>query len=376
MNFIDLQKQLEQITPNGNTLRKNINLRIQDVINKGKFILGPEVENLEKVLANYVGVSECIAVSSGTDALLISLMALNIGPGDEVITTSFSFISTAEAIVLTGAKPVFIDIDKDTYNIDPSKIKTALSNSTKAIIAVSLYGQPADFESINNVAKEHGLFVIEDGAQSFGSMQNNKLSCGLCDIGTTSFFPSKPFGGYGDGGACFTNDTKLAQKIRMISRHGQIKRYSHELIGLNGRLDTLQAAILLAKFEIFEKEVKLRQKVGQNYNKILNRVLKNIEPPKIKNGNTSVYAQYTVEVNNREEVQQLMLDKGIPTAVHYPSILPAQKAFEKIIDKQIEEFPIALEKSNKVLSLPMHPYIELEEQELVVSSLLKSSNKF
>ncbi len=376
MNFIDLQKQLEQITPNGNTLRKNINLRIQDVINKGKFILGPEVENLEKVLANYVGVSECIAVSSGTDALLISLMALNIGPGDEVITTSFSFISTAEAIVLTGAKPVFIDIDKDTYNIDPSKIKTALSNSTKAIIAVSLYGQPADFESINNVAKEHGLFVIEDGAQSFGSMQNNKLSCGLCDIGTTSFFPSKPFGGYGDGGACFTNDTKLAQKIRMISRHGQIKRYSHELIGLNGRLDTLQAAILLAKFEIFEKEVKLRQKVGQNYNKILNRVLKNIEPPKIKNGNTSVYAQYTVEVNNREEVQQLMLDKGIPTAVHYPSILPGQKAFEKIIDKQIEEFPIALEKSNKVLSLPMHPYIELEEQELVVSSLLKSSNKF
>ncbi len=374
MNFIDLQKQLEQISPDGSSLKDNINNRIQDVINKGKFILGPEVGKLEHELANFVGVSECISVSSGTDALLISLMALDISPGDEIITTPFSFISTAEAIVLTGAKPVFVDIEKDTYNIDPRKIGEAITKSTKGIIAVSLYGQPANFESINIIAKEHNLFVIEDGAQSFGSKQNNKLSCNLSDIGTTSFFPSKPFGGFGDGGACFTNNKKLAEKIRMISRHGQIQRYSHEIIGVNGRLDTLQAAILLAKLEIFDKEVILRQKVAKAYDEILNKQSM-IKPPTIKEENTSVYAQYTVEVNNREEVQKFMMKNEIPTAVHYPSILPAQKAFKEIINNQIDKFPVALEKSKKVLSLPMHPYLEIEEQELIIKNLIQISDR-
>ncbi len=369
MNYIDLHKQQEQFTSNGITLKEAINQRIQAVIEKGKYILGPEVEVLEKTLARYVGVSECIAVSSGTDALLIALMALDIGPGDEVITTPFSFISTAEAIALIGAKPVFVDIEEDTYNIDPTKIEKAITKSTKAIIAVSLYGQPADFNLINKISKEHKIFVIEDGAQSFGSKQNNKLSCGLSYIGTTSFFPSKPLGGYGDGGACFSNDSEIAKKIRMISRHGQTKRYSHSRIGVNGRLDTLQAAILLSKFEIFDREVTLRQSAGLNYDKKFSAAgFRYI--PKIRKGNSSVYAQYTIEVSNREKVQKLMLNKGIPTSVHYPTILPEQKAFENLLDIDPNNFPIALEKSRKVLSLPMHPYIEAMEQELVVGTLL------
>ena len=373
MNFIDLFKQQEQLTSTGITLKEDMNKRIKSVVDNGKFILGPEVEILEKTLAKYVGVSNCIAVSSGTDALLVALMALDIGPGDEVITTPFSFISTAEAIALIGAKPIFVDIEEDTYNIDPKKIEKAITTSTKAIIAVSLYGQPADFYSINKIAIENNLFVIEDGAQSFGAKQNNKRSCALSYIGTTSFFPSKPLGGYGDGGACFCDDIKIAEKMRMISKHGQVKRYSHSRIGINGRLDTLQAAILLSKFEIFDNEVNLRQIVGLNYNKYFSaKGFKNI--PKIKKGNTSVYAQYTVEVSDREKVQKMMLNKGIPTSVHYPTILPEQKAFEKLFKYDCSNFPIALDKSRKVLSLPMHPYLESSEQTLVVDTLLDSIN--
>ena len=246
-------------------MREDIEKRIKSVLDHGKYILGPEVAQLEKELSSYVGVNYCIGVSSGTDALLIALMALDIGPGDEVITTPFSFFSTVETILLLGAKPVFVDIDELTYNIDPNQIEKAISKKTKAIVPVSLYGQPADFREINKIGDAYKIPIIEDGAQSFGSTHHKVKSCGLSTIGTTSFFPSKPLGCYGDGGACFTNDEKLAETMREISLHGQNKRYHHRKIGLNGRLDTLQAAVLIGKLSIFDIEVEARMKIGDRY---------------------------------------------------------------------------------------------------------------
>ena len=258
MEFIDLKAQQKQLTKKGITLREDIEKRIQCVLDHGKYILGPEVAQLEAELSDYVGVKHCIAVSSGTDALLIALMALEIRPGDEVITTPFSFFSTVETILLLGAKPVFVDIDKKTYNIDPREIEVAITKKTKAILPVSLYGQPADFKSINQLANAYKIPVIEDGAQSFGSTHHRQRSGALSSIGTTSFFPSKPLGCYGDGGACFTNDDFIAKNMREISLHGQNKRYSHNQLGLNGRLDTIQAAVLLAKLNLFDNEVENR----------------------------------------------------------------------------------------------------------------------
>ena len=255
MHFIDLKAQQQQVLPEGRSLREVVDARIAAVLDHGQYILGPEVAQLEQRLAAYVGVEHCIAVSSGTDALLIALMALGVKSGDEVITTPFSFIATAEAIVLLGAVPVYVDIDPLTYNLDPSKIEVSISPRTKAIIPVSLYGQPADFSAINLIAERYGLPVIEDAAQSFGAQQNGRQSCNLSTIGTTSFFPSKPLGGYGDGGACFTNDAELAGVMRRISLHGQSRRYMHTELGVNGRLDTLQATILLAKLELFDAEL-------------------------------------------------------------------------------------------------------------------------
>ena len=386
MEFIDLKAQQLQSTPEGYTLREDIEKRIRCVLDHGKYILGPEVTQLEEELSAYVGVDYCIGVSSGTDALLIALMALNIGPGDEVITTPFSFFSTVETILLLGAKPVFVDIDELTYNIDPNQIEKAISKKTKAIVPVSLYGQPADFLEINKIGEAYKIPIIEDGAQSFGSTHHNIKSCGLSTIGTTSFFPSKPLGCYGDGGACFTNDKKLAETMREISLHGQNKRYHHRKIGLNGRLDTLQAAVLIGKLSIFDFEVEARMKIGDRYTK---QFKKNgfTKVPFISPTNTSVYGQYTIQVNNRDKVIENMKSKGIPTSVHYPSLLPDQEALKilksnnsllnKIFSrKSFKSYSInnAKEISKKVLSLPMHPLLTVENQDLVINSLLESIN--
>ena len=306
MQFIDLQAQQARI-------KDQIDRNIQKVLTHGKYIMGPEVAELEERLADHVGTRHAIGVSSGTDALLIALMALGVGHGDEVITTPFSFIATAETIVLLGAKPVFVDIRPDTYNLDPALIEEAITPRTKAIMPVSLYGQCADFDAIDAIAQRHGLPVIEDGAQSFGATYKGRQSCGLSTIGCTSFFPSKPLGGYGDGGACFTNDDALAKAMREIRVHGQDRRYHHPLIGVNGRLDTLQAAVLLAKLDIFPDEVKARERIGARYTEELGGA---VVTPFVEPHNTSVYAQYTVQVASRVAVQEHLKAADVPTAVH------------------------------------------------------------
>ena len=370
MDFINLKAQQYQTLSNGKTLKQDIQERINKVIEHGKYIIGPEVSQLENALANYVGVKHCISTSSGTDSLLIALLALGVKAGDEVITTPFSFIATAEMIALIGAIPIFVDIDPKTYNIDPSKIESAITKSTKAIIPVSLYGQPADFKEINLIAKKYSIPVIEDGAQSFGSTQDMKLSCNLSTIGTTSFFPSKPLGCYGDGGACFTNNGELADKMRCISRHGQEKRYFHTDVGLNGRMDTIQAAILLSKLELFQKEVKARQKIGKDYISKMN-FLGEENLPYIEKDNTSVFAQFTIKVNSRENIKSFLSDKGIPTAIHYPLPLPDQPSI-KMSKSNLQTndiFRNSTKLSNEVLSLPMHPYLTEMEQNNVVDAI-------
>jgi UDP-2-acetamido-2-deoxy-ribo-hexuluronate aminotransferase len=373
MQFIDLAEQQRQQLPDGRTIREAVDARIASVLNHGRYILGPEVEELETTLAAYVGVDHCIAVASGTDALLIALMALGIQAGDEVITTPFSFISTSETIALLGATPVYVDIDPATYNLDPGKLKPAISARTKAIIPVSLYGQPADFPAINAIAELHGLPVIEDGAQSFGSEQQGRRSCGLSTIGTTSFFPSKPFGGYGDGGACFTNDPELADRMRRVSRHGQARRYFHTDIGVNGRIDTLQAAILLGKWPNFAQEVEARSRIGETYSRKL-QAAGIRSTPQLAAGNTSVYAQYTVQVDQRAEVQATLKQRGIPTAVHYPTLLCQQPALrcEHSSCSGGCHTSFSQRASERVMSLPMHPWLSDADQDQVVDALVSA----
>jgi UDP-2-acetamido-2-deoxy-ribo-hexuluronate aminotransferase len=325
MQFIDLAAQQQQRLGDGRTLRQTIDARMAVVLDHGQYILGPEVAELEQRLASYVGVEHCVSVASGTDALLIALMALGVKSGDEVITTPFSFIATAETIALLGAVPVYVDIDPATYNLDPSKIEPAITPRTRAILPVSLYGQPADLTAINAIAARHHLPVIEDGAQSFGASQHGRRSGGLSTIGTTSFFPSKPLGGYGDGGACFTGDGELAERMRRISRHGQSRRYFHTDVGINGRIDTLQAAIVLAKLDVFEAEVEARGGIGAGLSQKL-QAADITSTPQLAPGNTSVYAQYTIQVENRPAVQASLKARGIPTAVHYPTLLCQQPA--------------------------------------------------
>ena len=308
MQFVDLKTQYQNV-------KENVQRNIDKVLEHGQYIMGPEIAELENRLAVYVGVKYCVGVSSGTDALLISLMALDIGPGDEVITTPFSFIATAETIALLGAKPVYVDINEKTYNIAPELIEPAITNKTKAIMPVSLYGQCADFDAINSVAKKHNLPVIEDGCQSFGATYKGRKSCGLSTIGTTSFFPSKPLGCYGDGGALFTDNDALASIIMQIKNHGQDKRYHHARIGINGRIDTIQAAVLLAKMDIFEQEIAAREKIGKRYSDLLSDIT---TVPYIEAGNTSVYAQYTIQVDDRNDFIKKLNAEGVPTAVHYP----------------------------------------------------------
>ncbi|QNI52864.1 UDP-2-acetamido-2-dideoxy-d-ribo-hex-3-uluronic acid transaminase [Synechococcus sp. BIOS-E4-1] len=375
MQFIDLTAQQKQLLPDGRSLRNAIDGRIAAVLDHGQYILGPEVVELEKRLAAYVGVNYCIALASGTDALLISLMALGVQLGDEVITTPFSFISTAETIALLGAVPVYVDIDPVTYNLDPSLLERAITARTKAIVPVSLYGQPADFAAINPIAARHGIPVIEDGAQSFGSTQHGRYSCSLSTIGTTSFFPSKPLGGYGDGGACFTSDRVLAERIRRISRHGQSRRYFHTDLGVNGRIDTLQAAIVLAKFEVFETEVEARGRIGASLSSRLQAAgIKST--PQLVPGNTSVYAQFTIEVENRPAVQASLKEQGIPSSVHYPTLLYQQPGLVGLgrCSQQSCGCPLALSASERVLSLPFHPYLTEAEQERIAVAVAVSSS--
>jgi len=370
MDFIDLKSQYRRI-------QNSVNTRIQTVLEHGQYILGPEVAELEKQLAAYVGSKHCIAASSGTDTLLMALMALNIGPGDEVITSPFTFIATGEMIALAGATAVFVDIDPRTYNIDPHLIEKAITPKTKAVMPVSLYGQCADFDAINVIAKKHNLPIIEDGAQSFGATYQGKRSCALSTIGSTSFFPSKPLGAYGDGGALFTDDDELAKLMREIRVHGQDRRYHHPRLGINGRLDSLQAAVLLAKMEVFEDEVQARIKLGARYGALLKEAFataptdKQVVTPFIANGNTSVYAQYTIEVPHRDFFETRMKAKGIPTAVHYPVPLHQQPVFASL-GYSTGDFPISEKIASRVISLPMHPYLSEAQQQQVVAAVYAS----
>lgn len=359
MQFIDLQ------TPYKN-IQKQIHRRINGVLDHGQYIMGPEVSELESSLATFVGTQHCIAMASGTDALLAALMALGIDRDDEVITSPFSFISTAETIALLGAKPVFVDIDEKTYNIDPNKIEAAISRKTKAIMPVSLYGQCANFDEINTLAKKYRLPVIEDGAQSFGATYKGKKSCSLTTIGCTSFFPSKPLGCYGDGGAAFTNDDGLAKKMRQIRVHGQDGRYYHPLIGFNGRMDTLQAAILMAKFSIFPEEISLRQRIGYHYTKKLKA---HVCAPVIDSHCTSVYAQYTIQVEDRDGLREMLQTRGIPTAIHYPIPLHLQPAFS-FLKYGEGSLPLSERAAKRVLSLPMHPYLEEVAQDKIIETII------
>ncbi|MFS1525554.1 DegT/DnrJ/EryC1/StrS family aminotransferase [Microbulbifer sp. 2304DJ12-6] len=357
IEFIDLKAQQRLI-------KERIDAGIQRVLTHGQYILGPEVSELEERLADFVGCKYCISCANGTDALQIAQMALGIGPGDEVITPGFSYIATAETVALLGAKPVYVDVDPRTYNLDPKLLEAAITPRTKAIIPVSLYGQCADFDSINAVAARYNMPVIEDAAQSFGAIYKGNRSCGLTTIACTSFFPSKPLGCYGDGGAIFTNDEELARVLRQIARHGQDRRYHHIRVGVNSRLDTLQAAILLPKLEIFAEEIQLRQKVARAYNALLGRDGEE-RAPYIEPHNTSVYAQYTIRVKNRANVQATLKGANIPTAVHYPVPLNKQPA---VADNDAS-LPIGDTVAEEVLSLPMHPYLADEQLSAIVEIL-------
>ncbi|HIU64260.1 MAG TPA: DegT/DnrJ/EryC1/StrS family aminotransferase [Candidatus Avacidaminococcus intestinavium] len=355
MQFIDLVTQQARI-------KEKIDAGIQAVLKHGQYILGPEVSELEEKLADFTGTKHCITCANGTDALQIAQMAFGIGPGDEVITPGFTYIATAETVALLGAKPVYVDICPRTYNLDPKKLEAAITPKTKAIIPVSLYGQCADFDEINSIANKYGIPVIEDAAQSFGATYKGKQSCNLSTVACTSFFPSKPLGCYGDGGALFTNDDQLAKVLRQIARHGQDRRYHHIRVGVNSRLDTLQAAILLPKLEIFAEEITLRKGVAEKYNQLFNQA-GIITTPFIETHNTSVYAQYTIQVNSREHVQTKLKEAGIPTAVHYPIPLnkqPAVADFHALL-------PVGDTVAQKVISLPMHPYLTGEEQEKIAA---------
>ncbi len=365
MDFIDLKSQYR-------ALRTDINARIQTVLDHGQFILGPEVREFEQRLASYVNSAHCISVASGTEALLIALMALDIGPGDEVITSPFTFVATAEVIVLVGAKPVFVDVESDTGNMDAALLDAAITPRTKAIMPVSLYGQPADMDEMNAIAKRRGgIPVIEDAAQSFGAIYRGRRSGALSAIGCTSFFPSKPLGCYGDGGAIFTDDDALAKACSEIRVHGQSGRYHHTRIGVGGRMDTLQCAILLAKLARFDWEVARRIELGNRYAEAIRASGAKVGLLAVRSDRTSVWAQYTVLVENRDAVQEKMKQQGIPTAVHYPKPLHRQPAYEKLCDPK--PMPVSDSLANQVISLPMSADLSDEQVQTVVAALVRAT---
>jgi UDP-2-acetamido-2-deoxy-ribo-hexuluronate aminotransferase len=350
--FVDLAAQQDRLRP-------ALAAAIDRVLAHGGYILGPEVAELEARLADYCGAAHCIAVANGTDALQIALMALGIGPGDEVITPAFSYIATAEASRLLGARPVYVDIDPESFNIDPALIGAAITARTKAILPVSLYGRCADFDAIEAIAAAHGLPVVEDAAQSFGATYRGRLSGNLSTIACTSFFPSKPLGCYGDGGAIFTSDDELATVIRQIARHGQDRRYHHIRVGVNSRLDTLQAAILLAKLDVFDDELEARQRVADRYGAGLSAVA----TPALPQGDRSAWAQYTIRSTDRDGLQQRLRAAGIPSTVHYPLPLNRQPA---AADPDCV-LPHGDRAADEVLSLPMHPYLDPETQDRIIA---------
>lgn len=361
MQFIDLKAQYRRI-------QNEIERRMQAVFEHTQFIMGPEVKEFEERLAAYVGAKHCISLSSGTDALLIALMALGIGRGDEVITTPFSFVATATMTKLLGAKPVFVDIDPRTYNIDPQLIEQAITPQTKAIMPVNLYGQCADFDAINAIATKHGLYVIEDAAQSLGATYKGRPSGNLGTIGCTSFFPSKPLGCYGDAGACFTDDDELATVIAQIRNHGQDRRYHHVRLGLNGRMDTLQAAILLVKMDIFDQELAQRQLVAQAYDGLLSG---HVITPCVEAHNQSAYAQYTIRVKQRDQLAATMAEQQIPTAVHYPLPINHQPVFSRTNgDTPHVTLPLSDAAAKQVLSLPFHPYLEELDMQKIAQAVI------
>lgn len=363
MYFIDLATQYQRY-------KNEINLRMQQVLDHGQYIMGPEVFELEQILAEYVGVKYGISTSNGTHSLEIALRAWNIGAGDEVITVPFSWISSAEVISLVGATPVFVDIDPKTYLMDATKLEAAISERTKAIMPVSLFGQIPDMSSIAQIAEKYAIPVLEDAAQSFGATQNGKKSCGITHAGSTSFFPAKPFGCYGDGGALFTNDDELAETMRAIRTHGGVARHHHTHVGTNGRFDTLQAAVLLAKWPYFQEEVEARARIGKRYNELLADVC---TTPLTEDGNTHVYAQYTIRVpkEQRDAIQASLKEKGIPTGVYYPKCFHEQPVYANL-GYQWGDFPESEKASREVLSLPMHPFLTEEEQDQICQTLRKT----
>jgi UDP-2-acetamido-2-deoxy-ribo-hexuluronate aminotransferase len=359
MEFIDLKTQYLRY-------KTEIDARMAAVLEHGKFIMGPEIAELESKLADYVGVKHCISVASGTDSLEIALRALNIGPGDEVITVPFTWISSAEVILLVGATPVFVDIEPEGYNMDVEKLEQAITPNTKAIIPVSIFGQMPDYAAINRVAEKYGINVIEDAAQSFGATQDGKKSCGVTTIASTSFFPAKPLGCYGDGGALFTCNDKLAEKMSAIRTHGGLVRHHHPYVGMNGRMDTLQAAIVLAKLGNFPWEVTRRSEIGAKYSELLGSYC---QTPSVMPGNTHVYAQYTIRTSNRDELSTYLKGNGVPTAIYYPKCVHEQPIFAQFGYGR-DSFPIAEQAAKEVLSLPMHPFLEEDDLKHVATLII------
>lgn len=368
IQFIDLKAQQARI-------REQIETRLRKVLDHGQYIMGPEVRELEAKLGEYAGVKHCITCASGTDALLMPLVAWGIGPGDAVITTPFTFISTAEVVALLGATPLFVDIDPLTYNLDPAQLEKVLHSErvkknglkVKGIIPVDLFGQPADYDEIEQFARQHGLWVLEDAAQAFGAEYNGRKTCSFGDVAATSFFPAKPFGCYGDGGAIFTNDDALAEKLRSIRVHGQgSDKYDNVRIGINGRFDTLQAAVLLAKLELFDEEIALRNAVAARYSKALNG---KFVAPAVKKDRSSVWAQYSILSEDRAGELARLKDLGIPTAIYYPKPLHLQDAF-RYLGYSAGDFPATEHCAARIFSIPMHPYLEEAEQAYIIRGLL------
>jgi len=368
LNFIDLKTQYKALKP-------KIDARIQAVLDHGAYINGPEVTELERELVKFTGAKHALACANGTDALLIPLMAAGIKAGDEVITTAFSFIATAEVIALAGATPVYVDIDPTTYNIDVTKIEKAITKKTKAIMPVSLYGQVSEMDEINALAKKHGLIVIEDAAQSFGALYKNQRSCNTSLYAGTSFFPAKPLGCYGDGGAIFTNDDKMAVALKEIREHGSEKRYYHTRLGINGRLDSIQCAVLLVKLERYNWELERRDQIGQKFNRAFSEIkLKDFSFPKVLSHNKSVWAQYTITVPDRDSFQKKMTELGVPTSIHYPHIMPEQPWYKENLqgqrDSSGQDWKFARWAADHVISLPMYPDMDEATQNKIIESVL------
>ena len=347
--------------------QKEFEKEIFRVLSEASYIMGAEIEKLELELSQFSGAKYCVSCSSGTDALMLALMSIGIRPGDEVITTPFTFISTAETIALLGAKPVFVDIDEESFNIDVNKIEARITNKTRAIIPVSLFGQTADMDEINTLAETYNLSVIEDAAQSFGATYKGKKSCNLSLIACTSFFPAKPLGCFGDGGAVFTNDHDLAERIKQLRLHGQSKPYNHKYIGLGARLDNLQAAVLLIKLKNYNDTISMRQAAAERYHKLIDN---QIEKPVIKEHNTSVWAQYSIRIPSRDKIRSKLKEQGIPTAVYYPKPLHLQECFE-YLGHQTGNYPVSEKVSEEIISLPMNPYLTYSEQKYIVEELTK-----